>query len=191
MLVLGLAVYRDFDLGIYDRLPAAARALLGIPLNADAALLAYNEMLASIGALAFVGVAIAIGARAIAGEEQVGTLSVTLAAPVSRSRYLISKAAAIALLVLACGALLWGVAVLAPQLLGVDVGDAHVLALMTHLSANALFHAALAFAVGAATGRQAVAAGAATTVMLLGWLGSSLLPMVREGLADWLPSTLR
>ena len=189
MLALGLGVYRDFDLSFYDSLPDAARALLGIPLHADAAVLAYNEMLASFGALAFVGVAIAIGTQAVAGEEQDRTLSLLLAAPLGRVNYLLSRAAAMVLLLLTSGALLWGIAELAPRILGTDIGDAHLFALMAHLTANAIFHASLALAVGAATGRKALAAGVAATVMVLGWLGTGLLPLWRANAADWIPWT--
>ena len=161
MLVLGLAVYARIDLGIYAELPAAVRALIGIPAHAAPAVLAYSEMLASVGALAFVGVAIALGAHAVAGEEQDRTLSLILAAPVSRAGYVLARATAILVLVCAGGVLLWGAA--------------------------ALFHAALALAIGAATGRKTVAAGAAVAVMVLGWLGSSLLPLWHAGAADWIP----
>lgn len=187
MLAFGLAVYEDFDLSIYNKLPEAARALLGIPLHADAAILAYNEMLSSIGALAFVGVAIAVGAQAIAGEEQDHTLSLLLSAPVSRVTYVVSRAVALVLLLTAAGALLWGVAEIMPRLLGTNVGDAHVFALVAHLTACAIFHASLALAVGAATGRKSLAAGLSATVMIFGWIGSSLLPIWRTGAADWVP----
>lgn len=187
MLALGLAVYSDFDLSIYDRLPEAVRSLMGIPLHADAALIAYNEMLASIGALAFVGVAIAIGAQAVAGEEQARTLHPVLATPISRTAYLLSRATAMILLLVAAGALLWAVAEFAPRIIGTAVGDAHLFALVAHLTAAAIFHASLALAIGAATGRKAVAAGVAAAVMVLGWLGSGLLPLWDEHAADWIP----
>ncbi len=187
MLALGLGVYSRIDLGIYATLPEAVRALIGIPPHAAPAMLAYSEMLASVGALAFVGVAIAIGAQAVAGEEQDRTLALLLAAPVSRLRYLGARALALVLLLCAGGALLWAVAELAPRLMGVAIGEARVSALIVHLTATALFHAALALALGAATGRKSLAAGVATAVMVLGWLASSLLPLWRTGAADWVP----
>lgn len=79
---------------------------MGVPHNADAAIIAYNEMLASIGALAFVGVAIAIGAQAVAGEEQDCTLHLVLAAPVSRVAYLLGRGATMVLLLVAGAAVL-------------------------------------------------------------------------------------
>lgn len=187
MLVFGLAVYQDFDLSIYTGLPEAAQALLGIPPHADAALLAYNEMLASLGALAFVAVAIAAGAQAVAGAEQDRTLHVTLATPVSRWGYVTSRAVAVVLLLVAAGALLLAVAEAAPRMLGLAVGDAHLTAMVAHLTANAIFHGMLALGIGAATGRRAVAAGVASAVMVFGWLAAGLLPIWREGAADWVP----
>lgn len=189
MLVLGLVVYQDIDLSIYDALPEAVRQLMGIPSDADASVLAYNEMLAAIGAMVLVGVGVAIGAHAIAGEEGNRTLHVTLGAPISRLSYALSKAAAMVALIVAAALVLWAAAELAPVALGIEVGDAHLAALMTHLGANALFHAALAFAVGALTGRKALAAAVGAATMVLGWLGSGLLPMWREGSADWIPWT--
>ncbi|GAA3933673.1 ABC transporter permease subunit [Microbacterium soli] len=187
MLALGLAVYENIDLRVYANLPEAVRALIGIPVGADAAVLAYSEMLASVGALAFVGVAIAIGAQAVAGEEQSRTLHLILAAPVSRARYIASRASAMALLIVAAGALLWAVAAAAPVLAGVEVGETHLAALMVHLTAVAFLHASLALAIGAASGRRGAAAGIASAVMVLGWLGSSLLPLWRADAADGIP----
>jgi len=189
MLALGLWVYRGFDLSIYDHLPQAVRALMGIPLHADPALLAYNEMLAAIGALAFVGVGIALGAQSVAGEEQDRTLHLVLSTPISRTSYVLSRAAGVVLLMAGGGVVLWAVAALMPHLVGTATGDAHILALIVHLTAAGIFHASLALAVGAATGRKAAAAGVAAAVMVLGWLASSLLPMWRAGAAGWVPWT--
>lgn len=189
MLALGLAVYSELDLSIYENLPEAVRALVGIPEHADPAIIAYNEMLASIGALAFVGMAIAIGAQTIAGEEQDRTLHLVLAAPVSRVAYLLSRAVAMIALLVAGGAVLWAVAELAPLVVGVERGDSHLFALVAHLTAGAIFHACLALAIGALTGRKGVASGLAASVMVLGWLGSGLLPLWREDAADWIPWT--
>ena len=85
MLLLGLWVYQDLDLSIYDALPEAARALMGIPAGADPSLMAYNEMLAAVGALAFTGVSVSLGSRAVAADEAAGRASLVLATPTSRA----------------------------------------------------------------------------------------------------------
>ncbi|SHI95702.1 ABC-2 family transporter protein [Tessaracoccus bendigoensis DSM 12906] len=187
MLFLGLYMYQGIDLSFYDALPEAVRSLLGVPPHADASVMAYNEMLASIGALAFTGVAVAMGAGCVAADETAGRVSLILSAPVSRTRLALSRAAALVLSLVASGVLLWGIAEVAPLILGIETGDAHLLALMVHLVANALFHGALAFAVATATGRRSLGAGVAATVLVGGWLANGLLPIWKQGAADWVP----
>lgn len=189
MLLLALWMYQDIDLSIYQAMPEAVLKLMGVPADADPSIMAYSNMLSAFGALIFCGVAIAVGAHAVAGEEAARTLHLSLGAPVSRVGYAAAKGVAFVLLVCAASALLWGAAAAAPGLVGVGTGDAHLFALMLHLAATALFHGALAFGVGAATGRKAVGAGVAALVMIVGWLAAGLLPMWREGAADWVPWT--
>lgn len=189
MLLLGLWVYQDLDLSIYDALPEAARALMGIPAGADPSLMAYNEMLAAVGALVFTGVSVSLGSRAVAADEAAGRASLVLATPTSRAAFALGKAGATVVAILAGGALLWGIAEAAPRLLGVSLGGSHVSALMAHLVANGLFHAGLAFAIATGLGSRSLGGGVAATVMVGGWLASSLLPMWREGAADWIPWT--
>ncbi len=168
-------------------MPEAVLQLVGIPPQADPAILAYSAMLGSIGALALGGVAIAVGTAAVAGEESARTLHLVLGAQVSRVGFAAAKAAAIVTLVAAAGLALWGMAEAAPQTIGMDVGQAKLLALVMHLSANTLFYGTLAFGVGAATGRTAVAGGVAAAVMVLGWLAAGLRPLWREDAARWVP----
>lgn len=189
MLALALAIYRDIDLGIYEALPGTVRALMGIPADADPALMAYNEMLAVIGALAFTGVAIAVGSRCVAEDEAAGRASLVLAAPVSRTALATGKALSLVTVVVVAGGVLWGFAELAPRMLGIGVGQAHLSALMVHLVANALFHGALAFGIATGLGRRSMGSGVAATVMVGGWLATGLLPLWREGAADWVPWT--
>lgn len=189
MLALGLYIYQGIDLTIYDVLPDAMRALMGVPPHSDASLMAYNEMLGSIGALVLAGVAISVGAGAVARDEETGRLSLVLATPTSRLRFALGKAAAMVVTIVLGVTLLWGIAEAAPRILGVATGDARVGALMLHLGANTLFHGALAFAVATGLGRRALGAGIADTVMVGGWLAAGLLPMWRTGSADWVPWT--
>ncbi|MEO2088135.1 MAG: hypothetical protein ABGY75_01380, partial [Gemmataceae bacterium] len=72
LLVLGMAAYAEVDLDVYRNLPEAMRSVMGIPADADAASLAYNVMLGTMAALTLAGLAVSIGAGAIAGEERDG-----------------------------------------------------------------------------------------------------------------------
>ena len=180
MVLLGLAIYETLDLTIYDSLPDALRELLGVPMGASAQVLAYNEMLAVMGGLSVAGLAVAIGADVVAGEERSRRLSFVLSHPVSRLQAVLAKAAVL-LLVLALTTLaLWGTSELAAVILGVDIGEAQLGALCLALGANALFYGSLAFGIGAATGNKALAGAVAAGVLVLSWLSAGLLPLWPE-----------
>lgn len=190
-LVLGMAVYAQMDLAIYDGLPAVFRTLIGVPEGAGVETLAYSYMLDTMGSLVLGGIAIAIGTRVVAGEESERTLSMILGAGVSRVGFSMWKGLVLFVLISASGALMLVSAELAPVVLGIDKGEAMLAASLTHLTANALLHGFLAFAIGAATGRRGIAVAVAAAVMVLGWLLASLLPLIdgAEGFAKFIPWT--
>ncbi|RKN51340.1 hypothetical protein D7223_04420 [Micromonospora endolithica] len=127
--------------------------------------------------------AIAAGTRAVAGDEEAGTLDLVLAHPVGRARLALLRFAAVAVGVVLVTALL-GLALVAlrgPAQLGdIDVGG--FAAMTLHLALFGLAFAAGAYAAGAATGRRAVALGTGAGVAVLGFLANSVFPQV-EGLA--------
>lgn len=127
--------------------------------------------------------AITVGTRAIAGDEEGGTLDLVLAHPVGRVRLALHRFAALAVGVVGVAVLL-GVAMLAlrtvVEFTGVTVGG--FAAMTLHLALFGTTFAALAFAVGAATGRRAAALGAGAGVAVAGYLANSVLPQV-DGLA--------
>ena len=123
--------------------------------------------------------AIAWGARAIAGDEDAGTLDLVLAHPVSRRTVAVQRFAA----------LLTGVALVAAVLLVAmllvrgpfelgDVAAGGLLAINLHLALFGACFGALAFAVGAATGSRAAALGAGAGVAVLAYLANSVFPQV-------------
>lgn len=177
LLLLAMAVYAQIDTAIYDALPEAVRATMGIPAGADAATLAFSVMLGSMGALTLGGVALSIGAGTLAGEEGSGTLSLLLSNPVSRTRVVLSKAVALLMLVIAMTALLWGMAAATPVVLGVDAGESHIGAMSLALGANTAFYGFLALAVGAWTGRRGLASAVTALVMAVSFVTVGLLPL--------------
>lgn len=188
-LVLAMAIYRDIDISVYTDLPAAIRDLMGIPAGADAATLAYNVMLDFAAALTVAGLAVSMGAAAIAGEERNGTVGLLLGNPKTRTHVLASKLAAMVLLVAAATVLLWGAAELAPVLLGVEIGDTHLGAMHLHLAVNAVFYGSLALAVGGWTGNRTMASAVPAGVMAISYFATGLLPLVDPvaGLAKAFP----
>jgi ABC-2 type transport system permease protein len=134
----------------------------------------------------FIIFAVARGARLIAGEEENGTLEVVVATPVSRLRVLLDKAAALALAVCGLGALLFATTMLMSVVLGMDLGLGDVAVGSLAMVLLGIEHGWLALAVGAATGRRALAIGVASTVAVAGYVLFVIAQLV-EAVRPWQP----
>jgi ABC-2 type transport system permease protein len=165
-----------------------------------------SELFSFMLPLVLLVAAIGAGARGIAGEEEAGTLELLLANPVSRSRVVLEKLAALAAeLVLLC-AVLWLALVLGSVAASMHIGPGRFAEAAFDAGVLALGFGAIALLVGAATGRRAVAiavpaggAVAAYVVNALAALVSALEPVqklspffhyaasdpLRHGLAWW------
>lgn len=181
MLLLTMAVMQTIDMSFMDQYPETMLKLMGIPKDAGPETLAYGSTLNLMGGLALGGVAVAIGSDILAGEERRRTLSTLLSHPISRTATVVAKAAALLTIVALAACALWAGVVLANLILGVDGGEAHLWELAIAIGANALFHGALALAIGSTTGDKGLAAGIAGVVLAAGWLMASVLP----GVADY------
>jgi ABC-2 type transport system permease protein len=127
--------------------------------------------------------AIAYGTRAVAGDEEAGTLDLLLAHPVSRTRTALQRFGALATALVVIGAVLWlaMLAITGPaQLDDITAGEFAAATLQLALFGACL--GALAFAIGAATGRKALTTGATAAVTVLAYLANGVFPQV-EGLA--------
>jgi ABC-2 type transport system permease protein len=126
---------------------------------------------------------ISAGARIISGDEEAGTLDLILAHPVSRPALALQRFAAFMVAVVAICALFWlaMVALRGPAQFE-EIGPGLLAAATLHLAAFAMLFGAISFAVGAATGRRAVALGVAAGAALLAYAAKGLLPQV-DGLA--------
>lgn len=183
-LIMAMGVYREVDTTIYTSMPDVFRELIGIPEDADVAVLSYAVLLSFAGALTLAGMAVSMGAASIAGEERMGTIGLLLGNPRSRLQVLAAKAGAMVLLVGLGTLAVWGAAHLAPVLLGVEIGETRIGAMMLHLVVNAWFYGFLAMAVGAWTGNRSRASGVAAGVMAVSYVAVGLLPLI-EGAADF------
>ena len=124
--------------------------------------------------------AIGLAAAQIAGEEEGGSLSLLLAYPVSRTRLLAQK----------LGVLLTGILVVTGVHLGalalgsaaVDMGLGAGELVGAHVSLGLLVAsvAAVAFAVGAGTGRRALAITAGTALAAVAYLLNVLAPLIQR-----------
>jgi ABC-2 type transport system permease protein len=128
--------------------------------------------------------AIAFGTRAVAGDEEAGTLDLLLAHPVGRTRLALQRFAALAAALALVGLVLWlaMLAVAGPAELD-GVSAAELAAATIQLALFGACLGGLAFAVGAATGRKALALGASAGVAVLTYLANGVFPQV-QGL-EW------
>jgi ABC-2 type transport system permease protein len=119
------------------------------------------------------------GTRAVAGDEETGTLDLVLAHPVSRPRLLLSRLGALVVQALAICALVYLLllAISGPTKIS-PVGAGYLAAATIQLALFGICFGALTLAIGAATGRRAAAIGAGTVVAVLGYFANNLAPQV-------------
>lgn len=164
---------------VTKELPEAMRSLLSIdqavPLTSAPGYL-QGRLFGSILPLVLLIFAIGAGARAIGGSEEDGTLELLLMNPVSRRTVVGQRLIAMVVMVL----LLTAVSVVAMLALSPLVGALEDVSLTGLVVATvgagliAIVHGALAFTIGAATGRRAVASVVATAVAVTGYLVQGL-----------------
>jgi ABC-2 type transport system permease protein len=140
-----------------------------------------NELLSFMGPVVMLVFAIGLGANAIAGEEDRGTLELLLANPISRRRLVAAKAAALVALVVAIGAVLWLALVVFGAVVDMDIGVLRLAEGVTSLGLLALHFGAFALLIGCLTGRRGVSMGIAAAAAVLAYVVSALALLV-----DWL-----
>lgn len=127
--------------------------------------------------------AIGTGARLIAGQEEDGTLELELASPVGRRRILGERMAALWLDITLLVAVITAVAYLLVEMLDMEVGLVEILAGSTGMLLLVVGFGTVALAVGAVTGRRAVALGAAAGLAVVSFIFDAIGPTIE---ADWM-----
>ena len=143
-----------------------------------------SEIAAVYGPLIVAYIGISAATASTAGEEESGILALTLAYPIERTRWVLAKAAAVAI-----GVGVVSLATFVGLLVGVAVGGggvatANIAALALQLAFFGWVAGALALALAASTGRRALASGGAAAFVLLGFLVNGFAPLVSA--LDWL-----
>jgi ABC-2 type transport system permease protein len=123
--------------------------------------------------------AITAGVRAIAGDEEAGTLDLVLAHPVSRVRLALARIGAVVAAIVGAGALLLVVilAIRVPASFD-ELSIANLAAICLQLTLFGICFAAIAFGIGAYTGRRAITLGASAYVAVVSYLADSFLPQI-------------
>jgi ABC-2 type transport system permease protein len=128
--------------------------------------------------------AIATGSRAVAGDEEAGTLDLVLAHPVGRARLAVQRFAALVVgILLAVGLLGLAMVALSGPAQFEGIGAAEFAAMSLQLGLFGIAFGALAYAVGASTGSRALALAVTAGVAVLAYIANSVLPQI-EGL-EW------
>lgn len=136
-----------------------------------------------LGPILLLVFAIANGARLIAGEEEDGSLELDLTAPISRRRLLLERLAALWLDVVLLVGVLVIVTLVFVAALGIEVGAVEILAGASGLLLLVLGFGTVALAVGALTGRRALALGVAAGLAVVAYMLNAIGPTVG---ADWM-----
>jgi ABC-2 type transport system permease protein len=154
---------------VVEHLPTSMRALIGsqaaIPLSSAPGYLQARLFSTTLPILLLV-YAIGLGARAIGGAEEDGTLQLVMTAPVTRRQVAADRFAASALLLIT----LVVVGVITAVALGTlvslfhDVGIGRMMVATLAVAEIALLHLAIAFAAGAVTGRRGPAIATASGI---------------------------
>ncbi|WP_062071167.1 ABC transporter permease subunit [Demequina sediminicola] len=169
---------------LFSSLPEAYLSLLGISPDSGPEGLMLSNLFNFIGPFVIAGIAISMGASAIAGEESNGTINVLGALPRSRTRLVTSTSLAVATIAILAASLATASFLLALQITGSHTDGLNLVAAGLHMLVVSLFYGAVALALGAATGNRALASGTAVAFLVVSFLASGMLPMF-EAAADW------
>jgi beta-exotoxin I transport system permease protein len=140
-----------------------------------------SRLYSSIGTLIAIFFAISIGAGAIAGQEEEGTLELLATQPVSRRRLVLESWLALMCLTSFLGLALVVVLTVANPLVDLHFGVEGILAANVGMVLIAVLFGSVALAAGAATGHRARAVGAAAGLAIVGFFVNGLAPLLGGG----------
>jgi ABC-2 type transport system permease protein len=127
-----------------------------------------------LGPLLVIMAAVVAGARSIAGDEEAGTLDLLLAHPVSRTRVVVERFAALLVAMAWLGLIVWGATALTVRAADMGIPLDRVTAAAGALALLGLTFGTLALALGAVTGRRALVLGVTAAVAVAAYLANTL-----------------
>lgn len=137
-----------------------------------------GELFSLMVPLLFLVAAVGSGAASVAGEEERGTLDLLLATPLPRWRVALDKLVAMTLEVAALGVVLWLALWVGAQVFSMGISGANLAAATVGSALLAISYGAIAFMLGAGTGRKALAIGVAIAAAVAAYLVNSLAALV-------------
>ncbi len=156
--------------GYIKSLPSAVRAAFLGPGGDFSSPVGYVnvELLSWLAPIVFIAFAVSIAARALAGEEESGTLSLLLTQTIGRRRLVLQKYAAMVVTVAILGLAFWLSLLVATAIAGTPVGAGKLADALLRLTLLGLAVGSVTFAVSGASGRRqaGIAAGAGVGVAM-------------------------
>ena len=171
----------------YETLPPEVAALSGGGPGIDATSPAgylSSQLFSNTVPILFIIFAVLHGAGAIGREEDRGTAELLLTMPVSRSRVVLEKALATAILLLALGIALVVALLLGRELVDMEIDTENLVAAAAGSILLGATFAAIALAISAALGRRGHAGALAGCLAIVAFIVYSLAPVV-PSLTDW------
>jgi ABC-2 type transport system permease protein len=166
--------------GYLEKLPDAVRNMLGTNDFTTPTGYVASEVFAFVQPVLLLVYAIGAGARAIAGEEEDGTLDLLLSTPIRRHQVLHDALLAMLACCLWLEALVWLSVAVFGAAFGLRVPLGNLAAAVLDLWGLGVAFGAIALAVGAATGSRRTALGASAGLALLTYVVNALAPTVRS-----------
>lgn len=159
-----------------DKMPESMKSLFGMGGDLDpfspVGYLASQIFSLMLPLLLLVG-AIGFGAG-LAGDEEHGLLEMTMGAPISRTRVVIERFAALTAALLILATVSYGSTAVTVRAVNLGVGSVAILWATLATAALAVFGGTLSLAIGALTGRRSIAIAASSAIMITSYLVTSL-----------------
>lgn len=171
---------------LYQSFPAELRKFFNLDAMTTGAGFLNAELFTLLLPALFLVYAIGHGARAIAGEEERGTLELLLVTPVSGSRVVVEKALALASSVAVLGLALFAATALGSQIFGLGISVSAAASGALAMTLLGLEFGVLALAVGALTGRRTTAVAISATAAIGAYVVYAAGLMVPR-FASWQP----
>lgn len=181
-----LADQREALQALVESYPESLLAALGVAPGQDVfspAGYVASQATALIVPLAFSLLAAAFGARAVAGEEEEGTMDLLLAAPISRTRVILEKAAAMAAVMGWLSVVLFA-SIWLGRFFEMEIAAANIAGTSAAAGLLALAFGSVALAAGAVSGRRGVTVGVVSFLAVGSFLLNALGQVLPE-LEGW------
>lgn len=189
--ILGAWLYSGFDDDFDDVIadfPDALTSMMGGNISDAPGGYIVAAMTDLLAPLVFGVLAVLWGASAIAGEESARTARLLFVQPVSRVRVVLTRAAALDVVVTVAVAVFCVGLGVATALFGPGPSVANLGAMGVHLACFVVAMGMIALAAATATGSKAAGAAAGGTVLAVSYLVNSFVPLSDlEGLEHWTP----